>query len=97
MNRDQVARLLSEHRSELTTRFSVRSLALFGSVARGRAGVSSDVDLLVEFDRPVGYLAFFALQDYLAELLHAPVDLGTLRSLKPRVRQQVEREMLRVF
>jgi len=40
----------------------VRSLELFGSVARGEAGPNSDVDLLVEFDRPVGLFHFFRVQ-----------------------------------
>jgi predicted nucleotidyltransferase len=40
----------------------VRSLDLFGSVARGDAGPGSDVDLLVEFDRPVGLFHFFRVQ-----------------------------------
>ena len=47
---------LRRHRQDLAARFFVKSLALFGSVARDEAGAGSDVDLLVEFDRPVGLL-----------------------------------------
>ena len=49
--------------------------------------------MLVEFNRPTGYFGLVALQEYLTELLQQPVDLGTLRSLKPRVRTSVEKEM----
>ena len=80
----------------MAERFGVQSLALFGSVARDEANANSDVDLLVEFNRPVGYFGLFALQDYLEQLLGCPVDLGTLDSLKPHLREQIQGELLRV-
>ena len=76
--------------------FGVRSLSLFGSVARNEATSSSDVDFLVEFNRPVGYFGSFALQDYLEKLLGCSVDLGTPDSLKPYMRERVEGELIRV-
>ena len=54
MKRDQVLKILTEHRLELRDKFGVKSLALFGSVARDEASQTSDVDLLVEFEQPVG-------------------------------------------
>ena len=95
MKRDQVIRILSEHSEELRTRYGVHHLSLFGSVARDEAGPDSDVDLLVEFDRPIG-LRFFELQEYIEKLLHCRVDLGTPQSLKPRIRDRVLGESLRV-
>ena len=80
----------------MAERFGVQSLALFGSVARDEATAKSDVDLLVEFNRPVGYFGLFALQDYLEQLLGCPVDLGTLDSLKPYLRERIQGELLRV-
>jgi uncharacterized protein len=58
MTREGVLRVSREHHDELAG-LGVKSLALFGSSARNEAGVGSDVDLLVEFDRPVGLFAFF--------------------------------------
>ena len=96
MNRDQVIRILSEHSVELARKFRVKSLALFGSVSRGEAGPGSDVDLLVEFDGPVGYFGLFALQEYLEAALGSKVDLGTRDSLKPRIRERVLGECVNV-
>jgi hypothetical protein len=96
MNRERVIRILSEHRIELARKFGVKSLALFGSISRNEAGPGSDVDLLVEFDRPVGYFGLFALQDHLESVLGCKVDLGTPDSLKPRIRQRVLGECVRV-
>ena len=80
----------------MAERFGVQSLTLFGSVARDEANAKSDVDLLVEFNRPVGYFGLFALQDYLEQLLGCPVDLGTLDSLKPHLRERIQGELLLV-
>ncbi|HUH96447.1 MAG TPA: nucleotidyltransferase family protein [Anaerolineales bacterium] len=96
MKREEVIELLRKQKAELARQYGVRSLALFGSVARDQATSSSDVDLLVEFDRPVGYFGLFALQDHLEELFHCKVDLGTPDSLKPRLREQVLKECIHV-
>ena len=96
MKRNEVVRILTEHQKELSEKYGVKSLALFGSVARDEANPKSDVDVLVEFDRPVGLFGLFALQDYLEALLGCPVDLGTPDSLKPRLRTKVLAECVYV-
>jgi predicted nucleotidyltransferase len=96
MKRDKVSQILQAHRTELEQKYGVRSLSLFGSVARDEDGPASDVDLLVQFNRPVGYFGLFALQDYLESLLGRKVDLGTPESLKPRIRDHVMGECVRV-
>ena len=95
MRRDEARRRLQAHWPELR-QFGVRSLSLFGSVARDEAGPASDVDILVEFDRTVGLFHLVALKDALERILGRPVDLGTPDSLKPRLRDRVLREAVRV-
>jgi predicted nucleotidyltransferase len=96
MNRDIVIYTLQQQNTELSQQFGVKSLLLFGSVARDEANSASDVDLLVEFDRPVGYFGLFTLQNHLEKILGCSVDLGTINSLKPRIRQRVMGEAIRV-
>jgi uncharacterized protein len=68
----------------------IRKLALFGSVLRPDFRSQSDVDVLVEFEPGhVPGLAFFAMQDELAEILGQPVDLNTLQFLSPYFRDEV--------
>lgn len=93
MRRDDVLRILAEHRDELTN-FGVGSIALFGSVARGEARAESDVDLLVEFNQPVGLFEFVDLKHYLEELLGCSVDLVTRDSLKRQVRDRILKEAI---
>ena len=96
MKRAEVLRLLGEHRDELAG-MGVASLTLFGSVAREQAGPDSDVDLLVEFSRPVGLFAFIELQEHLEGILGTKVDLGMPDALKPRMRGRVLREAVRAI
>ena len=69
---------------------------LFGSAARGEMGPDSDVDLLVEFERPPTFLGYMDLIDHLEQLFGTRVGLATHNKLKPRARPYVERELIRV-
>ena len=95
MGRDEVIAALQAHRAELD-KHSVKSLSLFGSVARGDAGPDSDVDLLVEFTKPVGLFHISGLKFYLEGLLGCGVDLVPRKGLKPRIRESVLAEEIRV-
>src|SRR5260370_15610655 len=70
---------------ELRRRFPIRSLGVFGSFARGDIGLESDVDVLVEFERPVGLSSFVALEDALRTAAGRPVDLVSRGALKPPI------------
>lgn len=94
MTRDQAIERLAGARPELAA-FGVRSLDLFGSVARGEAGPGSDVDLLVEFDRPVGLFHFFRVQRRLEEILGSPVDLVMRGAVKRQLRERILAEAVR--
>lgn len=96
MGRQQVLATLRAQRPLLHERFGVARLALFGSVARNEARPDSDVDLLVEFDRPVGMFGFLELQHHLETLLGCGVDLGTPRSLKRFMRDRVLSEAVEI-
>jgi predicted nucleotidyltransferase len=91
MQRDEILRVLRDHQAELTG-FGVRSLAVFGSVARDEAAADSDVDILVEFDEPVGLFEFVRLQMRLETLLGRRVDLVTRDALRTTMRDQILNE-----
>ena len=89
--------LLEQLRSESTTiakicaRYKVAELAVFGSTARGDAGVDSDIDLLVTFqaDAAIGLIAFNRLRREIEEGLGRKVDLVPKDGLKPLIRDEV--------
>jgi predicted nucleotidyltransferase len=96
MNRNQVLKILAEHRDTLARDFGVKSLALFGSVVRDEATAASDLDLLVEFDgRPVGLFHLSRTQHYLESILGiARVDLVLRDGIKPALRERILREAI---
>jgi len=91
LTKDQVAERLAAHAEELRS-LGVRSLDLFGSVARGDARPESDVDLLVEFDEVPGFVGYVRLRNRLEEMLGRHVDLVMASGLHPRLRERVLRE-----
>jgi uncharacterized protein len=76
MTKEQVVALLRERQPYLTAEFGISRIGLFGSFARGKPQETSDVDLLVEFARPIG-LRFMDLAAYLEQVLGKKVDLLT--------------------
>ena len=88
--------LLRAHKPELTERFGVVELSLFGSAARGELGPESDVDILVRFDRPTDPECFFGVQFYIEDLLGRRVDLVTDKALRQELRPYIEAEAVRV-
>jgi predicted nucleotidyltransferase len=96
MRRAQVIALATARRDEIVQRFGVRSLALFGSVARDEGRPDSDVDFLVEFEGPTTFDRHMGLLVYLEDLLGRRVDVITVAGLKPRLRPLIEQDLVRV-
>jgi predicted nucleotidyltransferase len=98
MNIEDIRRKLRDHQRDLEAE-GVRSLAVFGSTARGEAEAGSDIDLLVDFDprAGVGLIRLLGLQDRLSRLLGQPVDLISRDSLGRPIRDRVNAEAQQVF
>jgi predicted nucleotidyltransferase len=91
MKQDEVLKLLTAHRKEMQA-LGVQSLAVFGSVVHAEAGPDSDIDILVEFAKPVGFFAFLEVKEQLEKLLGCSVDLVTRNALHPRLRDEILNE-----
>ena len=76
LTRDGIIQLLQSERRYLANEYGVTRIGLFGSYATGRSVEDSDIDLLVEFDRPLGF-RFLELVDYLEHILGKKVDVLT--------------------
>ena len=96
MDKQVILKRLSSKIEEIRKRFSVKTLSIFGSAARGDMADGSDVDILVAFDQKASLDLFMDLKFYLEELLGTSVDLVTDKALRPRVRQAIEGELINV-
>jgi len=96
MNREQVLQILRLHQDELR-KLGVKSLELFGSVARNEANSNSDVDLLAELSESMSLFQFIKAKLYIQDLLNCDVDLGTKDALREHLRQPVIEESVYVF
>lgn len=95
MDKNEVLATLKKQNSALNE-FGVSSIALFGSFAREDAKDSSDIDILVEFNRPVGLFEFARLKLYLEKILGREVDLVTPDALRKEMRDDILREAVHV-
>ena len=96
MNKHAALTRLKDSAKEIRQRFSVKSLSIFGSIARDETTDNSDVDVLVVFDQKASFDVFMDLKFYLEELLGTGVDLVTDKALRPQVRKAIEQELINV-
>ena len=87
-SKQEIKSALCQVSGELKHEYGVGRIGLFGSVVREDEQIVRDVDLLVEFERPVGLMLIYPA-DYLEEILGRPVDLVTLRAIKENRRTSV--------
>ncbi len=76
----------------LSKKFHVDKIGYFGSYARNEQTLTSDIDILVSFRKPLGW-SFFDLQDLLEQELNINVDLISINALKDQLKQDILREV----
>jgi hypothetical protein len=95
-SRQDILASLKNLKKVVAKEYSVKTIGVFGSVARDEQTGQSDIDLLVEFSKPVGFVTFMRLENFLSEQLGNKVDLVTSDSLKPVIRLDVLSEVIYV-
>ncbi len=95
VNQTNVMEQLRAAKPSLQSKYGVTAFALFGSVARGDIQETSDIDILVEFERPIG-MEIVDLVIELETLLAHKVDLVSRRAIKPEMMKQIEPDLLYV-
>jgi len=95
MSKDEMIAKLKAQQIRIKS-FGVKSLAIFGSVARNEAKPESDLDLLVEFAEKITFDRYMDLKIYLEDYLGMKVDLVSQKMLKPQIRTSVLAEAIDV-
>ncbi len=91
LSSNNIEHILRNLKPTLSDKFEVERIGYFGSFARGDQNADSDVDILVEFRRPLGW-AFFDLKELLEQKLQQKVDLVSTKALKEQLRDEILRQ-----
>ena len=89
---ESIQKTLASRKAELFEWFSIKNLAIFGSYPRNEQRSDSDIDMLVEFDAPIG-IEFIDLADQLESILGLRVDLVSRNGIKPQYFKQIEGDL----
>jgi len=88
LTKERVIEILREAQPYLRGRYGVKRIAIFGSCVKGRLKNDSDIDILVDFEKPIGF-DFIDLADYLEDILGRKVDLFTPVGVKSIKRKEI--------
>ena len=87
--------VLSALKSELEKAFHVKSIGIFGSAVRTDFSPESDIDLIVDFDQPIG-ISFIDLANFLEQKMESKLDLVSRNGIKPQYYTAIEKEIVYV-
>lgn len=93
MNKETAQKIISSELPRLSEQYHIKNIGIFGSVARGEQTKNSDIDILVEFDAPIGFFDFIKLENELGKLLGRKVDLISKKALKPAIKDIILNEV----
>ncbi len=93
---DEIKEIIGKHREELKEKYGVKEIGIFGSIVRGEAKEDSDVDILIELEKPIGLFKFLELEEYLSNLIGIKVDLVSKKALKPNIGKYILEEVVTV-
>jgi len=93
MTQEKIREKIQEQLPLLKAKYNVKRIGIFGSFVRGKQKKGSDLDILVEFETPIGFFDFIRLENLLSRVLRQKVDLVSKRAIKPAVKKEIIKEV----
>ncbi len=90
---DEIKELLQRHKETFREQYGLKEIGIFGSYVRGEQGAESDVDILIELEKPIGFVRFIRLENALSQLLGVRVEIVTKKALKPYIGKRILEEV----
>ncbi|WP_207494296.1 nucleotidyltransferase family protein [Aridibaculum aurantiacum] len=91
----EIKNVLQQLKPELAEKFHVQSIGLFGSILTNDFSASSDIDIIVDFDQPIG-IEFVDLANYMEQRLQKKVDLVSRKGIKDKYFKAIEQDIVYV-
>ena len=92
-NIEDIMKVIQLHKEDLRREYGVTEIGIFGSYIRGEQNDNSDVDILIELEKPIGFVRFMQLVKNISDLLGIKVDLVTKKALKPFIGRKILQEV----
>ncbi len=89
---EEIKRLIQKHKDEVRKKYGVKEIGIFGSYVQGKQRENSDLDILIELEKPMGFVRFLKLEKNLSDITGIKVDLVTKNALKPYIGQRILKE-----
>ena len=91
---EEIKEIIKRHEKEIKEKYKVKEIGIFGSYLKNEAREKSDLDILVEFEKPIGFFKFLELEEYLSNLIGIKVDLVSKKALKPHIGKYILEEVV---
>ena len=92
LTKNDILNKLNELKPILWEDYSVRRIGLFGSFTDDSNTDESDIDILVEFEKPIGW-KYFSLEIYLENIFKRKIDLVTRNALKEQIKDRILKQV----
>lgn len=93
MTQAKIREKIHEQLPLLKEKYHIKKIGIFGSFIRGEQKKGSDLDILVEFETPIGFFEFIRLENLLSRALGEKVDLVSKKAIKPSVKKEILKEV----
>jgi uncharacterized protein len=90
-----IKQIIQQLKPELAEKFHVQNIGLFGSIVRDDYSADSDIDIIVDFNQPIG-VEFIDLADFMEQRLQKKVDLVSKNGIKEKYLKAIEKEIVYV-
>jgi uncharacterized protein len=95
INKEQIAKALRDNKINLSNKYHLKSIGIFGSVTREDFRDDSDIDILIDYDQPIG-IEFIDLAEELEKILNRRVDLVSKNGVKPKYFEEIQKDLIYV-
>lgn len=92
-NFEEIREMLQKHKDEFREQYGLKEIGIFGSYVRGDQNEKSDLDILVELEKPMGFVRFLKFENALSQLLGIRVEMVTKKALKPHIGKRILQEV----
>ncbi len=90
---EDIKEILQKHKDKLKEQYGLKEIGIFGSYVKDEQDEQSDLDILIELEKPIGFVRFMRLENSLSELTGIRVEMVTKKALKPYIGKRILQEV----